>query len=63
MEGAIIIVVVGVAYFLPGLIASRRNHLNANSIFIVNLFLGWLVIPWVLSLAWAFSSNVRRAAR
>lgn len=61
MEAGIIFFVVLAVYLLPALIASGRKHRNANSIFIVNAFLGWLVIPWVLTLAWAFSANVRGA--
>lgn len=49
-----------VIYLLPTLIAADRKHRNQGSIFIINLLLGWLFIPWVLALAWSFSANVQR---
>ena len=39
--------------FLPTLIAKSRNHPNALPIFLVNLFVGWTFIGWVISLVWA----------
>lgn len=38
-------------YFLPSLIA-RKKH-NANSVFVINLFLGWTFIGWIIALAMA----------
>jgi hypothetical protein len=40
-------------YFLPSIIAFRRNHLNAVAILALNLFLGWSLIGWVVSLVWS----------
>jgi hypothetical protein len=45
------------AYFLPTIAAESRKHKNAESILIVNLFLGWTFLGWVIALAWAFTSN------
>jgi hypothetical protein len=42
-------------YFLPAFVG--RNKKNANAIFVVNLFLGWTLIGWVVALAWAASSD------
>ena len=39
--------------FLPTLIAKSRNHPNTLPIFLVNLFLGWTFLGWVVSLVWA----------
>jgi hypothetical protein len=44
-------------YFLPSIIASKRNHSNATSIIVLNLFLGWTFLGWVAALIWAFSDN------
>ena len=46
------------AYFLPWIIAASRYHNNIGSIFVVNLFLGWTFLGWVVALAWSCSSNV-----
>ncbi len=43
-------------YFLPSLVAAFRGHHNAQAICVVNLFLGWTFIGWVVSLAWAFTA-------
>jgi len=40
-------------YFLPFMIARRRNHPQKNPILIVNIFLGWTLIGWVAALAWS----------
>ena len=45
-------------YFLPGIIASNRNHRNKSAIIVLDLFLGWTFIGWVVALVWAFTSNV-----
>lgn len=42
-------------YFLPGIVASMRSHHNAVAIWVLNLFLGWALIGWVVALIWAFT--------
>ena len=44
-------------HFLPSLIAFARGHNSRVSILIVNLFLGWTGLIWILCLAWSFSGN------
>jgi hypothetical protein len=46
-------------YFLPALIAGSRGHHNSGSIFVLNLFLGWTFLGWIIALAMA-CSQVRR---
>ena len=41
-------------YFFPAMVAEERAHRNAISIGVLNLFLGWTFIGWVLALVWAF---------
>ena len=48
-------------YLLTMIIACCRNHRNAGPIIIVNLFLGWTLLGWVLALAWSMSSQPRYA--
>lgn len=51
---ALIIIVIGFAlYFLPGIIAHWRDHPNENAIVLLNLFLGWTFLGWVVALVWA----------
>lgn len=47
-------------YFLPTLIAGSRKHKNDGAIFILNLFLGWTFLGWLIALIWAATDNVRK---
>jgi hypothetical protein len=40
-------------YLLPTIVAVCRGHPSLGSIIVVNLFLGWSLLGWVLPLAWA----------
>jgi Superinfection immunity protein len=40
-------------YFLPCLVAWWRRSPNGLAIFVMNLFLGWTFIGWVVALVWA----------
>lgn len=44
-------------YFVPTLIAAERDTGNAIQIFVVNLFLGWTFVGWVVCLSWSFSGQ------
>jgi hypothetical protein len=43
-------------YFLPSIVAKSRGVSSVGSVFIINLFLGWTFIGWVVALAMAFRS-------
>lgn len=52
--GAFIIAVVTlIVYLIPTYVALVREHPNKVPIIIINIFLGWTYIAWVLTLAWA----------
>lgn len=42
-------------YFLPAIIG--RDKRDATGIFLLNLFLGWTVIGWVIALIWACTAE------
>jgi len=42
-----------VLYFLPSIIALARSKRDILAIFLLNLFLGWSIIGWVVALIWA----------
>ena len=44
-------------YFFPTLVARHRDCEATNGILVVNLFLGWTFIGWVIALAWAASGK------
>jgi hypothetical protein len=57
LMGPVIAVTIGLAliaaYFFPTIIAAQSGSRNAASVAIVNLFLGWTFIGWVVALAMA----------
>jgi hypothetical protein len=38
-------------YLLPSFIAAARKHHQGGSILIINIFLGWTFLGWVIALA------------
>jgi hypothetical protein len=44
-------------WLLPGIIASKRKHPNAESIWLITIFLGWSVFGWIGALVWSCSSK------
>ena len=47
-------VILGLAfYFIPTIIAIRRDHPNKVAIILLNFFLGWIGIGWIGALIWS----------
>jgi hypothetical protein len=57
MGGLIALLIIVGLYFLPAIVAFNRNRHNKGAIFVLNLFLGWTVLGWVVSMVWAVSSS------
>ncbi len=56
--GTVIIILVAViAYWTPAVIAWIRHVPNAGSVTVINAFLGWTFIGWIVALAMACRSN------
>lgn len=53
--------IVLVLYFLPSTVAIARKVTHQGSVVVINLFLGWTFIGWVIALAMA--CRTRRALR
>ena len=49
------VAVVVAVYGAPTFVALKRVHHQTGPIVIVNLFLGWTLVGWVVALAWAVS--------
>jgi len=49
-------------YMLPAGIGIIRGRSNAGAIFVLNLFLGWTLIGWVISLVWAVADDNKKTA-
>lgn len=55
---AVVVFVLAVAvYFLPTIIAFKRNHPSRVAILLVNLVFGFTVIAWFLCLVWSCTNN------
>ena len=44
-------------YFLPGIVASSRHARSAGPAWVINIFLGWTFVGWVVALAMAFGET------
>lgn len=44
-------------YFLPVIIASRTDHPHTSGIGLLNTFLGWTLLGWVVALVWAVTAS------
>ena len=62
MTEVVNILVVFALYFIPTLNAYSRRHPNAGPIMIINLFLGWTIVGWVVALAWSDSTRISSRA-
>lgn len=40
-------------YFIPTIIVMVTRHRSATPIVLLNLFAGWLLIPWIIALVWS----------
>lgn len=63
--GFAVLLVMGAIYFIPGIVAITRGRDGASGIFLLNIFIGWTVIGWVVLLIIAFTgeTEAQRFAR
>jgi Superinfection immunity protein len=52
-----------VMYFLPSIIAFARGKRDTTAILLLNFFLGWTMIGWVVALVWAVKADVPMVVR
>jgi hypothetical protein len=55
-SGFLIVIAVFI-YFVPSIIAYRKKKRDVTPILLINIFLGWTLIGWVVALIWAVSSE------
>ena len=54
----LVFIIIGIAaYFIPGIIGSIRRVPNTGSVWVVNIFLGWTIVGWIIALAMAVRSQ------
>jgi 4-hydroxybenzoate polyprenyltransferase len=55
----IVLAIVAVAlyiYFIPTIVAWKRNHPDKRAVLVINMLLGWCLIGWVVAMVWAVKS-------
>jgi Superinfection immunity protein len=52
-----------VMYFLPSIVALARSKRDITGILLLNFFLGWTMIGWVVALVWAAKTDVPAVVR
>lgn len=50
------VLVLGFMYFMPSVVGAIRKVPNLGSVMVINLFLGWSLIGWVVAMAMAARS-------
>jgi hypothetical protein len=58
--GFFFLILIFVAYFLPTFVAAGRHTTNAGGVFVINLFLGWTVLGWIIALAMAAGGTTKQ---
>jgi uncharacterized protein (DUF983 family) len=54
----VVIASAGVLYFFPSFVG--RNKRNSSAILVLNFFLGWTLLGWVIALVWAVTKDPDR---
>lgn len=55
--GLFVIVIILAIYLIPTFVAISRKKENKTIIILMNVFLGWSIICWLLALLWAVSDD------
>lgn len=53
-----LLLLMGVVYLIPGIVASMRGHRNRLAIWALDVLVGWTVLGWIVALIWALTSHV-----
>lgn len=59
MEFLIVLILFLAIYFVPTMVAYGRSHNNALAIAVLNVFIGWTLLGWIVATTWACTDNVR----
>jgi hypothetical protein len=52
-----------VMYFLPSILALARNKRDIAAIILLNFFLGWTMVGWIIALVWAVKTDAPMMVR
>ncbi len=53
----LILLGIGMVYFMPSVSAYHARHRNVQAIFALNVFLGWTFIGWVIAYVWSLKKD------
>jgi hypothetical protein len=53
-----LLIVAAVVYFVPAMVAMRRQHRQRRAITVLNVLLGWTLIGWAVALVWACTADI-----
>lgn len=56
-SAALGLIIIIALYFIPTIVAFSRKVTNVGSVFVINFFLGWSIIGWVVALAMSVKSK------
>ena len=62
LKGFLLLLALGIIYFIPTIRAYRVKHRQKDPIFLINLTLGWSIIGWLVALIWSFSAQDTKAS-
>ena len=57
IQAIMLVLFVIVIYFLPSFIANSNGKKDASAIVVLNLFLGWTMLGWLIALIWAMCKD------
>lgn len=57
MSGLFLVLFGLAVYFMPWMVARSRGHKNAAAIAVLNFFLGWTALGWIIALIWAYTND------
>lgn len=60
LSGLVVLGLVLGVYFLPTIVALNRKVMNQWSVAVINLFLGWTLLGWVVALAMALRTTTTK---
>jgi hypothetical protein len=55
--GLLLLLIAVALYFLPTIVAAASSKRKTGAILVLNLFLGWTLLGWVLALVWAVADE------
>ena len=61
--GLFVLTIILGLYFVPGILATARHAKNAAAVWVIDIFLGWTMVGWVVALAMAFGETREESER